>query len=97
MVGLQRTWLNLQHALAAAQQLFDFVSELEEKENDALPDNPCIGVGLALVCSINVVYYAKQVVNRVSFGILYSILTAVTIGFQVVDDAFELETLGAHH
>ena len=95
--SLQRTWLNLQHTLAGAERLFDFVSSLDDKTAGTMPENPCAGVGLALACIPNTLFYVAKVLNVFRFSISYVVLLGATIGFQVADDEFEIATLGAHH
>ena len=87
----------LQHVLAGTEHVFDFMGALDDKISDTTPESPCIGVGLALGCTTNFVKFVKNVMNSVAYVVSYAILTATTISFQVVDDVFEIATLGAHH
>ena len=73
------------------------MGSLDDKKSDTMPESPCIGVGLALVCTTNVVKFVKNVMNIVTYIVSFAVLTAATISFQVVDDEYERATLGAHH
>ena len=92
---MQRDWLNLGHALTAAEHLWDLVFSIGQETCDTMGDYiMCIGGSLALACVPNVARIVCNIVKLVGIGISYSLLISVTIAHQAVDDIFEIATLG---
>ena len=96
LVGLQRTWLNVGHWLAAAEMLFEFTSSLLDKISMSTAENPCFGVGPAIACSPNPAYYVLTLLAITVYCISHVILTAARIVFQVVDEKYTIATLGEY-
>ena len=94
LVELQRTWLNLGHALTAAEHLHDFVDDLEDDLCEIMGDNPyCIGASFAIACFPNPLRIACDIFSMVAGTISYAILVGVTIAYQAVSDIYEIATM----
>eukprot|EP00956_Cyclotella_meneghiniana_P044135 scaffold302880_cov113-Cyclotella_meneghiniana.AAC.1 len=89
--------LNLGHALAGAEQLYEFTDNM----NDALcrglgGSTECVGVGISVACFVNFAYYICEKLNMSIKGIAYAVLVTVTFAYQAVDQAYDIASLGAN-
>lgn len=82
----QITWLNLGHALTAAEHLWDWTTFLSGEMCEAIPDLP--------LCAPNPVKTVCHVSTIVKITIAYAVLFSVTVAYEVVDRLFEQATLG---
>ena len=76
--------LEFQSIWNTAQEVFTTVTEKGKAVCDAMPENPCTGVGFALACFPNVAYYVCRAV-KISTDILASaVVKAVNKAFEVL-------------
>ena len=96
LLAMQEMWQNLWHLLVASEHIYEFTDGMKKNLCDSIPDNPCIGASLGLVCFPNPLYYVCKITSITINGIAYAILVAATIAFEVVDRDWEIATLGEH-
>ena len=96
LLNLQRNWLNLGHALTGAEQVYEFTDSFSGDVCTTMPENPCIGASLGLVCFPNPAYFACRIIKLTTKAIAFAVLVAVTIAHQAVDRAYDIATLGEH-
>ena len=93
--GLQYHWLNLGHALTAAEHLWEYASNYgDEMCNNLGGPTECLGAGIALACLVNPARIVCGTANMLGKGISYALLLAATIAYHAYDDIFEIATLG---
>jgi hypothetical protein len=78
----------LGYAVSAAEGLFSGIASLRENLCESQPQNPCAGVGLALVCIPNPAYYFCRISNVVFIILETTVIGALTIAQEVVDKEF---------
>ena len=76
--------LEFQSIWNTAQEVFTTVTEKGKAVCDAMPENPCTGVGFALACFPNVAYYVCRAVKILTDKLVTVVVKAVTIAFQVL-------------
>ena len=91
---MQQTWLDLGHALTAAEHLWDLATQDECPAFG--PFNIVGGASLGIFSIPNVGRYICEVVKIVGRAIIYALLFAATIAYHVVDEDYDIATLGEH-
>ena len=92
---MQQTWLDLGHALTAAEHIYDFTEEFGEGVCELLGDYfPCNGAGVGIICIPNGPKFICKHAKLLLMSIGFAVLTAATIAYQVVDGDYEIATLG---
>jgi hypothetical protein len=78
------------------EALNEYTNNLHKDICELIPDNPCIGVGLAINCLPNPIHYACLHGGLGLRAYAYLLFVQASIAYQVIDETYDIATLGEY-
>jgi hypothetical protein len=76
------------------EALNGYVNDVHEDMCKIIPDNPCIGAALGILCFPNPVHYSCLNIGLVAKIYAWGLFVHASIAFQVIDETYDMATLG---